>query len=373
MKPWLGEAEQAAAAEAVASGWVAQGPRVGAFEHAMAELVGAQHAVALSSCTAALHLALVVLGVGPGDDVVVPSLSFIATANAVRYVGARPVFADVDEQTQNLTVATIESALTPATRAVILVHQAGMPADVEEVHTLCDPRGVHVVEDAACAIGSTIGGALVGTGSDLVAFSFHPRKIITTGEGGMLMTARADLAERLGRLREHGMNVSASKRHELGRPMIEQYLETGFNYRMTDIQAAVGIVQLGRLGEIVERRRELAARYVEGLSDLPGLAFPSDPPFGTTNHQSFWTVLSNDAPVTRDELMAKLGERRIASRRGIMAAHLEPAYAGHVHGALPTTEWLTAHSIILPMFHEMTDDEHARVVTTIRDAMGAAR
>jgi perosamine synthetase len=315
-----------------------------------------------------LHLSLVLLGVGPGDEVVVPSLSFIATANVARYVGARPVFADVEPDTLNLSADTIKQVLSPRTRAVILVHQGGMPADVEAVHDLCDPLGVAVVEDAACALGSTHRGRPVGAGSDLVTFSFHPRKVITTGEGGMVMTSRADWAERLRRLREHGMNASASARHAASTPVLERYLETGYNYRMTDIQAAVGLVQLGRLDAIVARRRELAARYRERLAGVPGIGMPADPDHGTTNFQSFWIELAGDFPLGRDELLERLMANGVSARRGIMAAHLEPAYAEAAGTELPVTERLTRRSLILPLFHAMTEAEQDRVVTEIAGA-----
>lgn len=370
MRPWLGEAEAEAASSAVASGWVTQGPRVAEFEAAVANRVGASEGVAVSSCTAALHLSLVALGVGPGDEVVVPSLSFIATANVARHAGATPVFADVDPVTQNLTPKTIEQVLSRSTRAVILVHQCGMPADVAGVHELCDPRDIAVVEDAACALGSTAGGAPVGAGSELVAFSFHPRKVITTGEGGMIATRDAELAGRLRRLREHGMDVSAAARHAADRVVLERYLETGFNFRMTDIQAAVGLVQLARLDAIVARRRSLAARYRELLGDIAGLELPTDPPHGETNYQSFWIVLPEEFPVGRDELLARLLAEGISGRRGIMASHLEPAYEGHPHGDLSVTERITRSSLLLPLFHEMTEDEQDHVAATLRRQAG---
>lgn len=369
-RPMLGEEEAAAAAAVILSGWVAQGPRVAEFERAMAERVGAAHAVAVSSCTAGLHLALAVLGLGPGDEVIVPSLSFIATANAARYVGATPVFADVDDATQNLTPETIAAAITSATRAVILVHQAGIPADIEAVSELCNAHGIEVIEDAACAIGSTYRGQLIGTHSDLVVFSFHPRKVITTGEGGMITTSRTEWATRVRRLREHGMSVSAADRHQSRQPVVESYLETGFNFRMTDIQAAVGLVQLGRLDPLVQRRRMLAERYQELLAGVPGLRFASDPPYGTTNYQSFWVVLPPDFPVDRNTLMRLLTERDVSPRRGIMAAHLEPAYAGAPRTPLPVTERLTRDSLILPLFHEMTEEQQDRVAEVIVEAAG---
>lgn len=368
MKPWFGVEEALAAAAAVTSGWVAQGPRVAAFEERMCAAVGAQHGVAVSSCTAGLHGSLVAMGIGPGDEVVVPSLSFIATANAVRHCGAVPVFADVDRQTQNITRDSISAVLSSATRAVILVHQAGVPADIDAVHALCEPRGITVLEDAACAIGSTYHGRRIGAHSSLVVFSFHPRKLLTTGEGGMVMTSDSGVARRLRRLREHGMDVSAADRHRSRDNILEGYAETGYNYRLTDIQAAIGIVQLGRLDGMIARRRELAQRYHSLLAAVPGLTAVQDPAYGKTNFQSFWILLGSGFPIDRNRLLAHLMERGIIGRRGIMAAHLEPAYAGHPHADLPVTEELTRNSLILPLFHDMTEDQQDRVVTALLEA-----
>jgi dTDP-4-amino-4,6-dideoxygalactose transaminase len=366
MRPWLGNEEAEAAAAAVASGWIAQGPRVAEFEEAFAAAIGTSHAVAVSSCTAALHLALVTAGIGPGDEVIVPSLSFIATANAVRYVGAEPVFADVDLTTQNLIPGTVEPKLTGQTRAVILVDQAGVPADLDGMRALCDPRGITVIEDAACAAGSTYLTRPAGATAAVAAYSFHPRKLLTTGEGGMVITSDGSIATRIRRLREHGMDVSAADRHLSQQPVIEHYAEVGFNYRMTDIQAAVGLVQLRKLDELVARRRELAQRYRHLLSDIPKLRMIEDPPYGTTNYQSFWILLPEDSPVSRDEVLLRLARAGVSARRGIMAAHLEPAYQGHPSQMLPATERLTRHSLILPLFHDMTDAQHDVVIAAVR-------
>jgi dTDP-4-amino-4,6-dideoxygalactose transaminase len=363
--PALGEEEAQAAAAAVRSGWVAQGPRVAEFEHAFAAAAGAGHGVATSSCTTALHLSLVVLGVGPGDEVVVPSLSFIATANAARYVGATPVFADVDLDTGNLTVETIDAVRTARTRAVIAVHQGGVPADVDALRRACADWSVALVEDAACAAGSTVRGRPVGAGALLAAWSFHPRKVITTGEGGMVTTDDGESAARLRRLREHGMNVSAADRHASAQPVLESYLETGFNYRMTDIQAAVGLVQLRRLDALVARRRELAARYRLLLADVPGVRPVTDPAYGTGNFQSYWVLLEGGG---RDEALAALAAAGVSARRGIMAAHLEPAYADLPTAPLPNTERLTRDSLILPLFHDMTGDDQEYVARVLRSA-----
>jgi dTDP-4-amino-4,6-dideoxygalactose transaminase len=370
MKPWLGEEEARALAEVVASGWVAQGPKVKEFETAFAASQEVRHAVATSNCTTALHLALVVAGIGPGDDVVVPSLSFIATANAVTYVGARPVFCDVDPVTGNVTAETIHAAMTLDTRAVIVVDQGGVPLDLDPIRKLCNRHEITVIEDAACAVGSTYKGRPVGAGADVAVWSFHPRKILTTGEGGMLTTNRADWAARARTLREHSMSVSATDRHGSLLAPPEVYAEVGFNYRMTDLQAAVGLVQLGRLPEVVERRRDIAARYVAGLAGLRGLRLVSDPPYGTTNFQSLWLEVLPGFAATRESLLARLAEAGISARRGIMAAHRQPAYRRRNWGSclLQHTERLNDTTLILPVFHELADESLGRIICTIHDA-----
>jgi len=376
IRPWLGEEEAAAAAETVRSGWVAQGPRVAEFETAFAAAAGAAHGVAVSSCTTALHLAMHLLGVGPGQEVVVPSFSFIATANAVRYAGATPVFADVDEATGNVTPDTVEAALSPRTAAVIGVHQGGVPFDVASVAALCRRRHLPLVQDAACAAGASYRGRPVAAEASLAAWSFHPRKLLTTGEGGMLTCEDPRWAARLRRLREHGMSVSAAERHSSGSVALESYDEVGFNFRMTDVQAAIGLVQLAKLPEVIARRRELAQRYHKLLAEvdeLAGLRAVTDPEHGTTNYQSFWVVLPPDYPGTVVEVLAGLRERGISARRGIMAAHLEPAYAGTARTPLPVTEHLTTRSLILPLFHQLTDGEQDRVVAGLTELLRRRR
>jgi perosamine synthetase len=366
-RPSFGEEEERALVAALRSGWVSQGPRVAEFERNFAEYVGASDAVAVSSCTTALHLALLTAGVNPGDEVLCPSLSFIATANAIVYAGARPVFVDIDEATYNMAPAAIESAITPRSKAILVVHQIGLPAALDEIVEIATRHGLVVIEDAACAIGSEYKYSRIGRPHALMAcFSFHPRKILTTGEGGMITTADPHLAARLRRLRQHGMTVSDLVRHSADTVVSESYDEVGFNYRMTDLQAAIGLVQLERLEGMLARRKNLALRYSSRLSAISWLTLPDEPPDCRHNFQSYMVRLGSDAPVTRDWLMQELLNHGISSRRGIMAIHRERPYRNKEWDArLEITNRVTDTSLILPLFHEMTDEEQDYVVATL--------
>lgn len=368
-RPFLGAEEESAVTQVLRTGWIAQGPRVAEFEKRFAGYVGADHAVAVSSCTTALHLALVAAGVGRGDEVICPSLSFIATANSIAYTGARPVFVDIDRETYNLDPAKIEESITSATRAILVVHQIGLPAALDEILEIARRNNLTVIEDAACAIGSEYGDRLIGAPrGKLACFSFHPRKILTTGEGGMITTADSEVAARLRRLRQHAMSVSDAVRHSASRVMIESYDEVGYNYRMTDLQAAIGIVQLGRLEEMLARRRFLASRYTERLRELGWLNPPCVPDNCRHNYQSYMARLSPESPVTRDALMQALLDKGISTRRGIMAMHREtPHRDDRWETSLPETNAAVEETIILPLFHQMTETEQDYVIGCIRD------
>lgn len=365
-RPYLTGNEGARVAEVIASGWISQGPQVTAFEKAFAERVGAADAVATTSCTTALHLALHAAGIGPGDEVIVPSLSFIATANAVVLCGARPVFADIDPRTYNLDPDCAERAITSRTKAIMPVHQVGLPADMDAFNAIAERHGVAIIEDAACAIGATYHGRPVGSLSPLACFSFHPRKVITTGEGGMIAVGDPALAERIRRLRQHGMSVSDLARHQTNRVVIEEYPEPGFNYRMTDMQAALGLCQLEVLDDVLERRRVLAERYNAALAEIPYLEAPEDPPDVVRTWQSYCVRVGAGSAVSRTELMQRLLDDGIPTRRGVMAIHEEAAYPGR-RIDLPHTEAAARDVVMLPLFAELTCDQQDYVI----DRLGA--
>ncbi len=365
--PCFGPEEAEAAAAAVRSGWVSQGPKVAEFERAVADYCGTAHAVAVANCTTALHLSLLVLGIGPGDEVICPSMSFIATANSIRHAGATPAFAEVDPQTYNLDPDAVEAAITSRTKAVMIVHQIGLPADIDRFLALADKYGLKLLEDAACAIGSRYKGRPIGGHTEMACFSFHPRKVVTTGEGGMITTNNAEHARRLRLLRQHGMSVPDTERHSARQIIIEQYLCVGYNYRMSDIQAAVGIEQMKKLDWIVARRRELAARYTQALSGHPWLRPPHVPDYAEPNFQSYAVQLTADAPIGRDELMQQLLDAGIATRRGIMLAHEEPPYAdGAARCPLPCSEQASRRSLLVPIYPTMSARDQETVIEHLR-------
>jgi dTDP-4-amino-4,6-dideoxygalactose transaminase len=386
----MDEAEAAAAARPILSGWITQGPEVAAFEKEFAQAVGAPYACAVGNCTAALHLALLGVGVTAGDEVITASHSYIATANSIRYVGGLPVFVDVDAATFNLVPSQVEAAIGPLTRAILCIHQIGMPCDLEALAAISHRHGVPLVEDAACAAGSEIlwDGRWERIGrphGDVACFSFHPRKVLSTGDGGMLTTRDGALDARFRRWRQHSISVPDTVRHASGQVIFESYSEIGYNYRMTDIQAAVGREQLKRLPLAVARRRALAARYRELLTSVPSAIPPLEPAIARSNWQSYCVRL----PETADQktVMQSMLDAGVATRRAVMCSHREPAYqatgswkcwnaACEIRdgrcSSLAESERAQEQAIMLPLFHQLTEEEQQEVVRVLGEAIAAS-
>lgn len=385
-RPWMDEAEAQAASRAILSGWVTQGPEVAAFEREFAAYVGAEHACAVSNCTTALHLALLAVGVQPDDEVITVSHSYIATANSIRYCGAVPVFIDIDSHSYNINPTLIADAITDRTRAILVVHQIGMPCDLKAILEIAHKHNLPVIEDAACAIGSEIlwdneWQKIGKPHGDIACFSFHPRKVISTGDGGMLTTNNPEWDRQFRLLRQHGMSVADTVRHGSKQVIFESYPVLGYNYRMTDIQAAVGREQLKRLPEIVSRRRYLAQQYQELLANIEGLELPIEPEWAHSNWQSFCVRLTGK--YEQVSVMQQLLDLGIATRRGIMCTHREPAYQQQKWSCgvnrsgcdckpgscdrLIESEKAQDNCILLPLFHQLTDEDLDRVVSALKN------
>jgi perosamine synthetase len=363
-RPCLGEAEAEAAAAVLRSGWVVGGPRLAEFERRFARLCGADHAIGVSSWTTGTFLVLHAWGIGPGDEVIVPSLTFIASVNVIRHVGATPVFAEIDPATYNIDPADAARRITDRTRVIMPVDQLGLPCDIDAIGALASRHGLRVLDDAACAFGSFNQGRPVGALAEVTVFSLHARKVVTTAEGGMITTDDAELAERLRRLRHQGMSLSDYARHAGPPTQFESYPEIGYNHRITDIQAAIGLAQLDRLDDILKRRRGVAARYGAHLSGHPALIAPHVPPGLTHNWQSYQIRLRADAGLSRNAVMDRLFEMGIPTRRGVIASHLEPPYRQDAT-SLQLTEVTAASTLQLPMHPELAPEQQDRVLTAL--------
>jgi dTDP-4-amino-4,6-dideoxygalactose transaminase len=369
-QPATGDEEWQAVREPLASGWLTQGPKVAAFEKAFAARHGARHALATTSCTTALHLALAALDIGPGDEVIVPSFTWVATANAVLYCGGTPVLCDVDPASNNIDPASVAAKLTPRTKAAIPVHLFGLCADMDALRSVLPPH-IRVVEDAACAAGASYKGAPAGTLGDVGCFSFHPRKSITTGEGGMLVTDDDALAARADVLRNHGASVSEEQRHAGPQPyLMADFDELGFNYRMTDLQAAIGLVQLGKLDGFIAERDHWARFYREQLGDIEWLRHPMPPNAGRHAWQAYVTTVDpRTAPMPRHEIMAELHRRGVATRPGTHAVHMLGAYRqrfGYAADDLPGARDCERNTMAIPLHNRMSEDDYAYVVDCLR-------
>lgn len=375
--PSIGEEEIAEVVEALRSGWLTTGPKVRRFEEDFAAYVGAKHAIAVNSCTAALHLALEAVGIGPGDEVILPTYTFAATGEVVAYLGARPILADCRPDTFNIDAATVVPLITPKTKAIIPVHIAGQACDMDPIMELARKHQLHVIEDAAHALPATYKGKLIGAISDLTAFSFYATKPITTGEGGMITTTCDEYAARMKRMSLHGLSGDAWNRYSDKGHWYYEILDFGFKYNLTDLAAALGIQQLRRSDDFYKRRREIARMYNEGFSGLEACAIPHEADYGTHAWHLYILQLNLSALVGgRDEIIRSLGEKGIGTSVHFIPLHLHPIYQklfGYRQGVFPNAERAFERAVSLPIYPAMTDADVGRVIEGVRDALHALR
>ena len=384
-KPYLDGKEEKLVLEVLRSGWLTQGPKVIEFEKKITEYTHTKYAIAVTSCTTALFLALKALEIKEGDDVIVPSFSFIATANSVAHTGATPIFADIDHRTYNISLLSIQKIIdygykfdnvrntlinkitNNRLRAIMPVHQVGLPADMDAINVIAQKYKLVVMEDAACAIGSEYKAKRIGAHSPLACFSFHPRKIITTGEGGAIVTNSKEYAEKMKALRQHYMTVSDLARHKTGSIIFESYPGIGYNFRMSDVQAAIGIAQMDKLDKLLKKRENIATVYNKAFAGHPYLDISYVPAGCKHTYQSYLLRVKKESPIRREEIMAKLAQAGIATRRGIMAIHQEPAYASAKNIInLPVTEECTLSTMTIPLYPQMNKAEVSYVISEIK-------
>ena len=380
-KPSIAEDAIADVTESMRSGWVAMGPKTLLFEENFAKYTGASKALSLNSATAGLHTSLMALGIGPGDEVITTPMTFASTVKAIIFVGAKPVLADIDRDTLNIVPENIESLVTSATKAVIPVHFAGMPCDMDKIEAIADKHGLAVIEDAAHALGASYKGRKIGSDRGrrrMSVFSFHPTKNITTGEGGMICTADDEVAERVMMLRQNGMSKGAWNRYAAKGDTNYDIFFPGLKYTMTDIQAAIGNSQLKQVDDFNDRRREIAAFYDRELADVKGLILPCPASYEHVNSRHIYTPFVDIDTIgfSRNEFMARMKERNIGTALHYQAIHLFTCYGditGLGRGALPEAEYVSDRIVSLPLFPAMTDEDMNDVIAAVREVCGGAR
>lgn len=365
-KPYFDQEEEKLVIEALRSGWVTQGPKIKIFEETISKYLNVPYVVAVNSCASALHLAMIIAEIGSGDEVICPSYTFIATPNCIEYVGAKPIFVDVDFQTSNIVPELIEEKITPRTKAILPVHQNGMACDIQAITNIANKYGLIVIEDAAYGIGVCYKGTRIGGFSPITCFSFHPRKAITTGEGGIFVTPNEKYAKMARILRAHGASISVEERDKAKGILYEHYEHLGYNYKMTELQAAMGIAQFQKIDVLISQRQKIADRYYRAFAECKQIALPYVPDGYTHTFGSFQIVLIEGNQKQRDHLITLLAQSGISSRRGIPCCHLEPYYQrkyGDIH--LPVSERLSTSSLFLPMYPHMTEEEQNYVITNL--------
>ncbi|MBI2442884.1 MAG: DegT/DnrJ/EryC1/StrS family aminotransferase [Candidatus Levybacteria bacterium] len=359
-KPYFSSSEESRVREVLRSGWVTQGPAVAAFEEVVGRYTDAKYAVATTSATTALFLSLYLLGIGPGDEVITPSFTFIASTNVIMHVGANPVFVDIDPSTYNIDVSKIAKKITKKTKAILSVDQFGLPCDYDLIRRIAEANCIYHISDAACALGSLYKGKRVGGITDITCLSFHPRKVITTGEGGMIVTNKKSFAQKAKILRHHGMSVSDLVRHHASVPINESYTEIGFNFRMSDVQAGIGNAQMEKIGFLLKKRAAIAEKYTRAFRDSTEIIPPYVPSDVQPNWQSYIIRLTKG---NRDEVMRRLLVDGIATRRGNLAVHQQEAYRGRQFPVvLPETEKAAVQTLALPIFPQLTKHEQDYVI-----------
>lgn len=370
LRPWLGEEEVEAVADVIRSGWIALGSKTAEFEEAVAEYAGVKYAAATNSCTTALHLALRLSGIEYGDEIIIPSFTCMASANAIHMAGATPVFADIEPRTFNLDPESVERSITPNTKGILAVHQIGLPVEIDQLQAIAKRRGLVLIEDGACTLGAEYKGRKVGSLGSPTAYSFHPRKMITTGEGGMIVSDDAEFIEKAKMLRSTGASISDLVRHQAKGTLIQEYQEYGYNYRLTDMQAALGLVQLRKIDKMLEERRSQARKYDEALADIEFLTPPYVPPHMVHSYSSYLVTLDSKAPISRDDLLNTMAAHGISCRIGIQPLHHEPVYAKRFGDLnLPHTEAAAKSTIFLPIFPGLTQENQERIISVLRTAV----
>ncbi len=368
MKPWLTEEEWYAVKEVILSGWVSQGPKVQEFENEVAGFIGARHAVAVNACTSAIHLGLRIQGVESGDDVILADTTCMANVNAIKMAGANPVFVDIDEETYNIDPRLIEAAITPRTKAILNIDQIGLPNDLDAIYAVAKKHNLSVVDDAATAMGSKYKGNYLGSRGQVTTFSFHPRKMITTGEGGMLLTDDAQIAEKARCLRATGASVSDLDRHKAKGIILQKYYESGYNYRMTDIQAAIGIIQLKKIGQMLEMRAEQARYFNAALAGIDELAAPVVPEYATHAYSSYMIKIRDNTSITPEYIINKMAEKNISCRFGIQPLHQEPFFDNDNwrDEMFPVSCRVAKKSFFIPIFPGLSEDNLKFIVENLK-------
>jgi perosamine synthetase len=368
MKPWLDEEEWYAMKDVILSGWVSQGPKVKEFEQQVAQFIGAKHAIAMNACTSAMHVAMKIAGVKYGDEVIVADSTCMANVNAINMAGAVPVFVDIDPDTYNIDPKLIEAKITPKTKVIMNIDQIGLSNDLDALKSICDKHSLTLLDDAATAFGGKYKGKFLGGHNIMATYSFHPRKMITTGEGGMLVTNDDNIAEQARILRATGASVSDLDRHKAKGLILQKYYDSGYNYRMTDMQAAMGIVQLTKIDAMLGQRKNQAEYYNHHLAEISDLQLPIVPDYATPAWSSYCIKIKPESKKTVSEVLQTLAAANISARFGIQPLHQEPYFENQHYKDedFPVSCAIADQTFFVPIFPGMTIEQQEYIVQTLK-------